>query len=401
MSLVTSTTAEQLSEAFADFEDASRELSGFYRDLEQRVGLLTRELADSRSVRAAEGAEKKRLASWLDNLLEALPGGIVIVDQRGAVQEFNPVAANLVGPLVVGEAWSAVVKRAFAPRWDDGHDVSLADGRVVSIATQALSGEPGQIVLLTEVTETRRLQDQLAHHKRLSAKTKMAAAMAHQIRTPLSAALLRLGNVRNARDDRGRQRGVDCAIDSLRNLERLVNDMLLFARGGKLDVSPLSSTALFKALEKATADAFCFDHFAVEFVSAAGAGTVYVNLEALTSAALNLIENSQQACHGRGHMQLRCACESDMLVLHFVDDGPGIPFEQRALIFEPFHSTRSNGSGLGLPVAAAVAQAHGGDLELCESACGADFVMRLPLINATAPNSSMAIACPTSNLNAE
>ena len=176
MSQISCRTAEQLSEAFAEFEDASRALGLFYRDLERQVARLSEELAQARAAEAREYSEKERVARRLQSLLDALPGGVVVLDQHGRVQSCNPVAGELLGPVVCGEGWSDVVERAFAPRWDDGHDVSLADGRRVNIATQALDGEPGQILLISDVTETRRLHEQLEHHKRLSAKTEMAAA---------------------------------------------------------------------------------------------------------------------------------------------------------------------------------------------------------------------------------
>lgn len=372
-------SVEHLTEAFVEFENASRELSGFYRDLERQVIALTSELSHSRLAEARQLAEKERLAGRLANLLDALPGGVVVLDQHGRVQEFNPAASDLLGALTAGEAWAEVVARAFAPRWDDGHDVSLADGRLVNIATQSLSGEPGQILLLKEVTETRRLQDQLAHHKRLSAKTETAAALAHQIRTPLAAALLNVGNLRLAFQVPAAQAPIERAVGSLRKLERLVDDMLLFARGGQLDVGALPADAFLAALENAAQDACGSADYRLEFSAAPDSATIYANQAALISAALNLIENSYQACQGRGVMQVSSCVKDGHLEVLFADDGPGISDAQAALIFEPFHSTRSNGTGLGLPVARAIARAHAGDLSLRESAPGACFELRVPL----------------------
>lgn len=371
---------EQLSAAFAEFEDASRSLGAFYQTLEQQVGELTLELANARSAQARELGEKERLAARLSSLLDALPGGVVVIDQHGRVQECNPVAQDLLGAITAGESWQAVVKRAFAPRWDDGHDISLADGRLVNIATQALAGEPGQILLLKDVTETRRLQDQLAHHKRLSAKTEMAAAMAHQIRTPLASALLSIGNLRRAADAATRERGVDRSVKALKKLERLVDEMLLFARGGQLEVEAVSIDSLLAALESAVAESLSFKDFRIEFRRDHGSASVYANQAALISIALNLIENAALARSGPGTIEITSLTTEEALEVRFHDDGPGIAPEQQASIFEPFFTTRSNGTGLGLAVARAVARAHAGDLVLEPDTCGACFVLRLPLI---------------------
>jgi len=374
-------TAEQLTAAFAEFEDASRSLSCFYRDLEQQVGQLTRELTQSRRAQARDLAEKERLAARLESLLEALPGGVVVIDQHGLVQECNPVACELLGPVVRGEPWSAVVARAFAPRWDDGHDISLTDGRRVNIATQALASEPGQILLLQDVSETRRLQEQLAHHKRLSAKTEMAAALAHQVRTPLAAALLSTGNLRRARTAAERDRAVDRSVKSLRRLERLVDEMLLFARGAQFDVEPVAVDALVAAFATSAGEACGYADFVLEFAPTGKPGTVYANLAALTSIALNLIENAYHAAAGRGRVRIAAHIAATQAEIRFSDDGPGVAPECRDQIFEPFFTTRSNGTGLGLAVARAVARAHAGDLVLEPIPGGCCFLLTLPLVN--------------------
>lgn len=375
------TNAEQLCEAFAEFEDASRELSSSYTKLEYQVAELTAELSASRAGQARELQEKQRLAARLNNLLDALPGGVVVLDQHGLVQEFNPAASELLGDIARGATWHSIVARAFAPRWDDGHDLSLSDGRRVNIATQALSGEPGQILLIKDVTETRLLQDQLAHHKRLSAKTEMAAAMAHQIRTPLAAALLNVGNLRRARSDADRERVAERSLQSLRKLERLVDEMLLFARGGQLAVESLPARELLASIESAAREAFSVSGFELEFAPLADAGRVYVNSSALISVCLNLIDNACHACRSQGRVMVTAGVVAGRLCLAFQDGGPGIPAAQAAQIFEPFFTTRANGTGLGLAVARAVTEAHGGELTLVSgTASGACFLMTLPLI---------------------
>jgi two-component system sensor histidine kinase FlrB len=379
MSTPATTTTAQLREAFAEFEDAAQELTQFYCALEAQVERLTAELAAARADEARQLAEKERLAARLASLLEALPAGVVVLDNHGAIEEFNPAATELLGPIARGDAWSTIVARAFAPQWDDGHDVSLADGRRVNLATQALPGEPGQILLLKDVTETRRLQDQLAHHKRLSAKTELAAAMAHQIRTPLAAALLNTGNVRRGRTEAERERAIDHALKSLRKLERLVDEMLLYARGGRLAVERISATDLLAAIDAAARDTFAPAGFAVEIAPAPEHVDVHANLDALTSVSLNLIENACHACHGSGTLRITCRATADTLALAFEDDGPGVGPQEAASIFEPFYSTRPNGTGLGLSVARAVARAHAGDLVLTPGTRGgACFVLTLP-----------------------
>jgi len=376
---LTAPDTEALRVAFKHFEQVSVDLADSYRQLEGRVVDLTRELEAARSERMLQLAETERLAARLKNLLEALPAGVIVLDGEGRIREFNPVALELLGPLQVSELWREVASRTFAPQWDDGHDISLKSGRRVNLSTQALRGEPGQILLFKDVTETRTLQDQLSRHKRLASMGEMAAALAHQVRTPLSSAILHLSNLRRPQlDETLRARLSEQALDRLKHLERLVADMLLFARGGAFDAAEMTVDALLEGLR---ADLKLLPSgFEVSLENHAGRCRIRANRDALLSALRNLIENAAHACEGQGHMAITAnAEEGDRLTIRFGDDGPGIPAEARETIFEPFFTTRSQGTGLGLAVTQSVLRAHGGEIELePQTGAGTVFTVRMP-----------------------
>lgn len=116
---------EGLEQAFSLFNQMSTQLSDSYSLLEARVTELKGELALVSAQRMAELAEKERLANRLQHLLDLLPGGVVVIDDRGRVREANPAAGELLGLPLEGELWRHVIARCFAPREDDGHEVSL------------------------------------------------------------------------------------------------------------------------------------------------------------------------------------------------------------------------------------------------------------------------------------
>ncbi len=325
-------------------------------------------------------AERDRLALRLETLLGALPAGVVVLDAQGRVTQANPAAVELLGALAVGEAWFEVVRRAFAPRWDDGHDVSLVDGRRVNVATQALTHEPGQILLIKDVSETRRLQEQLSHHRRLSAKTEMAAALAHQIRTPLAAALLALGPLARFHGlPAPQRRAADRVLESLRQLDRLVENMLSFARGTLVDAQAISLATLLARLQLEAAPILAPGELQVECAAEHAALQIYGNADALLSSLLNLVANSRQIVGESCQLRVAVAALGEFVALRFIDNGPGVPPAERAHIFEPFHTTRRGGTGLGLSVAQAIARAHGGELGLdADYLGGACFEFSLP-----------------------
>lgn len=359
---------------------ASLRWSAENRKLEGQVQRLTEQLRQSGESRQRELAEKECVAARMRNLLEALPGGVIVLDGDGQVAEFNPAAAELLAGLEHGASWSGLVAFNVTPQWDDGHDVTLRNGRRVNISTQALSHEPGQILLVKDVTETRRLQEGLHLYKRLSANTEVAAALAHQLRTPLAVALLDAAQLARDADQRTRA-GATRMRDALRRLERLIEDVLLFTRGGELGAALTSSDELLAALRDAVEEMRLPETFTVTIGGDAPNVPLLVNRDAILSGLLNLVHNAAQVCAGRGQLRIDCRVDGTMLYLGFADTGPGVNPADVERIFEPFVTTRAGGTGMGLAVARSVARAHGGDLSLARAAQrGALFEWRLPLV---------------------
>lgn len=374
----------ELKYAFTRFEHASEQLSHFYRGLEDRVETLSAELVAARAETREQLDAANRLTERLSRLLELLPAGVLVLAGDGSLEEFNPVAEALLGPLTAGEPWREVVARAFAPQPDDGHDITLTSGRRVHLETTALTApggrSDGQILLLTDVTRTRALQDQLARSRRASAKTEMAAALAHQIRTPLATALLYAGHLKAVRDPRAEACGAPL-MEALRGLEGLVEDMLKFARGEALDTEIVPLSRLLERLAVETGN-FCEQTGFVTRVTLPGPeAEVDVNLDTLVNVCMNLVKNAFEVAgaQGEGVDFAIEAAAGTWVTLSFTDRGPGIPDDARERIFEPFFSAGKQGSGLGLPVARSVVRSLGGELTLDERHTeGARFLVHLP-----------------------
>ncbi|WP_028945497.1 sensor histidine kinase [Pseudomonas vranovensis] len=371
-----------LEQAFALFDQVSSQLSESYSLLEARVTELKGELAVVSAQRMAELAEKERLANRLQNLLDLLPGGVIVIDAQGRVREANPAACDLLGEPLEGELWREVIARSFAPRDDDGHEVSLRDGRRLSIATRSLDAEPGQLVLLNDLTETRQLQGQLARHERLSSLGKMVASLAHQIRTPLSAALLYASHLaEQTLPVETQQRFAGNLKERLHELEHQVRDMLVFARGELPLTDRITPKALFQALQQA-AQAHVQGH-EVRWQCDSHLGELLCNRDTLVGALLNLIENALQASTEPARLKVHLYRRGPVLRLCISDAGAGIDSALLVRLGEPFLTTKATGTGLGLAVVKAVARAHQGVLQLrSRPGRGTCALVTLPLIDA-------------------
>ena len=375
-----------LENAFSEFNAHADQLSATFQDLNSQIQTLTAELADERSKRQQQLAEKECYASRLSHLLSALPAGIIVLDMRGRIEESNPAATDLLGEPLEGELWREIILRAFDPGSQSGQEARLKDGRTVSISTCPRGDEPGQIILLMDVTETRFLQQALSRHQRLSAMGEMSAKLAHQIRTPLASALLYTSNMSKTQlKEEEREKFIGKTLSRLQHLENVVEDMLSFSRVGELGHDLISLADLLEELKQAMETHLESGGCHLKMDDVNHNILLSANRDALLGVLQNLITNAIQACGEQGEFRLQIrpvdqahGIASIDLVLS--DNGPGISEEIMENIFEPFFTTRATGTGLGLAVAKAVIENHAGSIWVDSSGSdGTTFVIRLPL----------------------
>ena len=378
----------ELEDAFNVFNRMSLQLESSYRDLEQQVAGLTAELAAARSERLRQLAEKERLANRLTRLLETLPGGVIVLDAQGIVQECNPAALTLLGEPLLGQLWRDVMRRACAAEYGvDDSEIKLANGRQITLSARALGTEPGQILLLTDVTEHRALQNLVNRQQRLSAMGEMAASLAHQIRTPLATALLYLSHLNHPQQvDAERLRVTEKIRARLRHLEGMVNDMLVFARGGSAAIEKVSIDSVLDELRQTLEPQLRILQGELHIDNKVPGTIVNGSRAALTGALLNIASNAVQSCGSDVRLRITVRTpQPGRLTLCISDNGPGIPADCIERIFEPFFTTRPDGTGLGLAVVRAVAEAHHGSVWVeSPPGQGACFGLRLPCQQALA-----------------
>jgi two-component system sensor histidine kinase FlrB len=219
------------------------------------------------------------------------------------------------------------------------------------------------LVLLNDLTETRHLQDQLARHERLSSLGRMVASLAHQIRTPLSAALLYASHLTEQQlPVETQQRFAGRLKERLHELEHQVRDMLVFARGELPLTDRLTPDALMQSLQAAALTHV--QDLPIRWQCDSHAGELLCNRDTLVGALLNLIENAIQASAGEARLKVHCYTRGNTLRVCVSDSGSGIEPTVLARLGEPFFTTKVTGTGLGLTVVKAVARAHQGELTL-------------------------------------
>lgn len=297
-------------------------------------------------------------------LFEKLPSGIVIINAQGIVHWFNAAAQHLLKHELKKAVWLDVIKKAFAPKEDDGHEISLLNGRRVGIAISSLDSLPGELITLTDLTNTREYEQAKANQKRLIALGRMTAQLAHQIRTPLSSAMIYTEHLMNYPSDQERMTKWITQIQACHtSIEQQLQDLLLFARGDFLELGLANLYDWGKRLEEKVYALMITNVTVLNIDNQLPAMDYFLHEESLLGAVLNLIINAVQAGANCINLSMQYR-ENKTLFIRLTDNGCGMSDDVKAQAFSPFYTNKANGSGLGLAVVDAVVKAHRGEIFL-------------------------------------
>lgn len=354
--------AQELQRAFDVFNQVSLELTQAYEGLQARVESLTAELAVANGELRRQYQEKEALSERLSLLLNALPAGVVVLDSAARISETNPAARAMLGEAIIGCDWPALAQTKLAA--SDAPDEWQLGAQRVSIAESPLDSAGGRILLLHDITVAHGLKADLERNQRLAAMGEMAASLAHQLRTPLSTAMLYASNLKKTDlKEEDRQKFIDKILTRLKALEGLIQNMLGFVRGQVSECEPLDLAGVLEDLGAVFLPQ-CQAR-GIDFVCSAGpesAITVKGDRKALIGAMTNLLENAMYFSPTGSCVELSVAARGNTVCLAVSDSGPGIPDAEMGRLFEPFYTTRSGGTGLGLAIVKKVAEELGGEV---------------------------------------
>jgi len=234
-----------------------------------------------------------------------------------------------------------------------------------------------RVALRTE--ELAEAQETLVRKERLAVLGQLAGGVAHQIRNPL-AAIMNATYVLKRHLSPGQHSNVDDAIriihDEVRHANVIITGLLDYARVRTPDRHPASVVEL---VERVLASGSVPDNVDVERNIEPGLPLLHVDADQIHGAFFNLVRNAVEAMPGGGKLAVEVCIEGDQVVVVVADDGPGISPQVRTHLFEPLHSTKPMGIGLGLVTARTFIEAHGGRIVHVDTQAGARFEIRLPL----------------------
>lgn len=367
----------------------------------------------------ASRARLRALASLHERTVECLTSGLLTLDGAQRVSFVNPEAERIIGrsaadllgqPLdAVLPGASALVESAEAAsgRMRSRLQVTGPDGepRHLGLAVSILRGDPGgeagHVVIFQDVSAVVRMEQELRVSSRLAGVGELAASIAHEIRNPLAAISGSVELLRGGGAEPDRERLMDIVLREIGRLDGLIRDFLQFARPAPPKLGPVALPALLAEVAQMLATAV--PPGAQLELEADPSACALADATQLRQVLWNLARNACDALEGPGVIRLAASRvanapqgasagdrkrpreEAAAVEIVVADTGRGIPLADLERIFDPFYTTKPDGTGLGLPTVHRIVESHGGALQVeSQPGVGTRFRVRLPAAEADA-----------------
>jgi two-component system sensor histidine kinase HydH len=339
-------------------------------------------------------------SAFADEVVSHLPVGLIATDRSGRVTFFNSAAEKITGlnkHLVQNQKPDELLPEGlcgFQKKLDQGEIVTeqemectFAPNRVIPVSVSAarITNQDGQflgqVLIMRDLSEIRRLQDEVRRQEKLAALGGLAAGVAHEVRNPLSSikalATFFAGQFDDGSDS---QDAAKVMVQEVDRLNRVITELLEFSRPTDLkrqtsDIGLLISRSIQLVQQDATNKNIDINVNTEDDICPA-----WIDPDRLTQCLLNLYLNAIQAMESGGTLTVKCtAGEAEHVDIIVSDTGQGISAELINKIFDPYYTTKSKGTGLGLAIVHKIIEAHGGRIEVHSAINeGTSFLISVP-----------------------
>jgi two-component system, sporulation sensor kinase E len=391
--------------------------AGFLEKLIERLGRIGPEDVQNYFLRLAQ--EK----GFLETVFNAIQEGIIVTDSSGRITYLNDAACGLFG-LELGEAigkrlderirgldWGSLTQSSgpvshdmeiFYPqnRFINFYIVPLMIEQRNSAAGIADSGRPGlpvsttgaeevgHVMILRDITESRRSAQQTIESERLNALMLLAAGVAHEIGNPLNSLHIHLQlmqrSVQKLHDGEKAEleQSIEIARSEVNRLDSIVTQFLKAIRPSPPQLRPENVNTIVEEAVRFFTPELQDREIVVEQELRSDLPLLQLDRDQMKQAFYNVIKNSLEAMHRGGRLRIRSDVDDAHVIIRFADTGGGMSAENLSRVFEPYFTTKASGTGLGLLIVRRIVREHGGELSIESSAGkGLTVTIRLPYVD--------------------
>lgn len=391
-------------QTFASFNNTIKQLNDSYATLQTRYQRLSDELTATNERLLQSLTQNVETRNFLQNVLESLTSGVITIDLNGRINAVNKAGCEILrvsANQIIGEDYRSVfgnslsnkqslteLLKGASPYRLIEKQVKVTDGESVPISVSASCIRDaenrivGALEVFVDLTEFKRMEDEIARVKGLAALGEVAAVVAHEVRNPLSgiagfAALLK----RELGEDHPNINYVEKITNGVNKLNKSVTSLLEYAR----DIRHEPQMVDLNSLLTETVDFFRVDLNArgsrseIALALPEAPCTCKVDRENLSGALINLLKNADESMPAGGRIDVSLTIQDFGIVIAIADQGAGVPATMKEKIFTPFFTTRDGGTGLGLALVRKVIDAHGGVIVVSNNPPrGSIFTIELP-----------------------
>lgn len=372
------------------------------RFLDKLIDRLDRMDSDAVQTQFLHLAREKGL---LETIFQAIQEGIVVVGSGASIRYANRMAESLFGfklddaegqPIaryirdidwekvlsLDGDEWEKLVRREIEVTYPDHCFVEFY---VVPLSTVE-EGKQGAVVIFRDVTRDRASAEESLESERMKALTLLAAGVAHEIGNPLNAVTIHLQlmerELEEVADPALREslaELVDVSKREVHRLDRIITQFLRAIRPSLPDRKPVKMERMLDETLELMKHEISNRRILVERKSVKNVPTVPADETQVKQAFFNIIKNALQAMESEGILKISIEVSSRFVSVCFEDNGPGISSEDLGSIYEPYRTTKEEGSGLGLMIVQRILRDHGGEIEISSTPeHGTTFTLHFP-----------------------
>ena len=378
--------------------------SGFLDKLIERLGRVGPEDVQNYLLRLAQ--EK----GLIETVFNAIQEGIIVTDAKGRITYVNDAACELFGFEAEQSIGKRLDERVRGLDWDSlsGSEGALSrDMEIFYPANKFINfyivplmierrsdgdmahAEPvGHAMILRDITESRRTAEKTIESERFNALTLLAAGVAHEIGNPLNSLHIHLQLMqRKVRELDGEvrdelQESIDIARSEINRLDSIVSQFLKAIRPSKPQLHPENVNAIVEEAVRFFAPEIQDRDIVVEQELHSGLPSLELDRDQIKQAFYNVIKNSFEAMKRRGIMRIRTDMDASHVLVSFTDTGGGMSAESLSRVFDPYYTTKTSGSGLGLLIVRRIIREHGGELAIeSNEGKGLTLTIRLPYLD--------------------